>query len=428
MVMAGIDQQQTVGEVVAGSFARAGLAAPGRRRDAWSARPAPAPSRPRPAPVDDVLAGILARSVSRRAIAASARPARRASRPTLARGKQSSHKHKKKKTTYRITKFKHRPFDPSDRPNFDKATYRHATIGHNLLRGATFDPNDPRLKLRNLAVPHRFSWKNLRDSTTWYLNHEESETDFRRWTDRMLVAGYQDKYEQYRSLRDDARRELQRLKNAGADDWDDDVLEQDAIIDNAGKLLRHLKGSNDRCVTARDDLTHAVERYHAAVADHRRAARQYDAAMKSRRHTTGKQYAALTKVVRAQRAGMNTAAKRANRIKDEVFSATSSFSTAINNHFANVSDLGPHDGVNNPVRDRMHLNVSPSGSMSPFSSRMLEMSPERVSGVAVDNRGWLVGTSGTFAKPSTIDPGLRQLFDDIGPSTANVKPVPFVFK
>ncbi|MGH2901822.1 MAG: hypothetical protein ACRDMZ_24325, partial [Solirubrobacteraceae bacterium] len=354
-------------------------------------------------------------------------------RPTLARGKQLKKKGaatalpaKKKKSK---SKFRHRRFDPGDRPNFDKATYRHATMGHNLFRDAAFDPNDPKLSLRNLAVPHRFSWKNIRDSTVLYLNHDEDETDFRRWTDRMLVAGYNDKSAQYADMKQAIKSELAALKKAGYGDWDQEVLDVDTRIFWVRSLDRHLDHTNGRCTTARDALVTEVEDYYAATGAYRRSRRRH-------RHAVADEAGATTKADRQRFAAdvahehkaMRARAKSARHARGRVEVATTEFSKAINNLFANVSDLGPHDGVNNPVRDRLHLNVSDTGEMSPFSLRMLEMTPDRVSGVAVNSGQQLVGTSGVLVDQDDLEDDVHEMVTEIGPSVANIQNIPFVFQ
>ena len=362
---------------------------------------------------------MLARSVSERV------PVRRggAPGPTLARGKKNKSKKKKK------SPFKPRRFEPDERPAFDKATYRHATIGHNLFRDADFDPNDPKLGIRNLAVPHRFSWKNIRDSTVRYLNHDESEADFRRWTDRMLVLGYNDKFDQYFDMLTQAEGELQDLYDEGYDQWDDEVTDLDSRIFSIKRLGDHLQASTNRCVAARNALTVTVEAYHDAAAAYSRARGRYRVAVAATKKAKTKPERIKRQATEdAEYASMGRRGKRARHARDDVFADTTEFSKAINNHFANVSDLGPHAGVNNPVRDRLHLNVDESGGMSPFSARMLEMSPHRVSGVGVDQQDMVVGTSGVVADPDDLDPGLRALFDAIGPSRANIQNVPFVFR
>jgi hypothetical protein len=75
------------------------------------------------------------------------------------------------------------------RPKFDVKTYRAGAIVFNMEYEADVDPRDPEMKRHNAALPHRFSWKVLRDRTILMLNGEEDPADFYRWTQSMLDAG-----------------------------------------------------------------------------------------------------------------------------------------------------------------------------------------------------------------------------------------------
>jgi hypothetical protein len=91
------------------------------------------------------------------------------------------------------------------------------------------------------------------------------------------------------------------------------------------------------------------------------------------------------------------------------------FDKQANQYFANVPDLGPHDGVNNPVRESSHLHFEevPRGrskerepakrQLSPMSRRVADMSPGRLSGIAVDKKGDIIDTRGKTHTFDSID-------------------------
>lgn len=88
-------------------------------------------------------------------------------------------------------------------------------------------------------------------------------------------------------------------------------------------------------------------------------------------------------------------------------SRRATFLNQANSFHANVPDLGPHQGVNNPVGERAHLNfleesrgrslTRGSGSArypSPMSRGVLDMSPGRLSGIAVAHHGDVITVKG----------------------------------
>ena len=324
--------------------------------------PAPPGASPIVLPVpSDPLAGILARAVAGRTGAAAVPvPARR----TLARA------------TFKPGDFK--------RPGFSTDTYRMAVDAHNLFRGADIDRYDAGLQNRNMAVPHRFSWKSIRDNTLLFLNREEDDDDFERWTDRMLDDGYYDKRAQVSSLLRRSRRKHAKIKKD--DEWDDrlDALEDKIAVCNG--ILLHMAGSRSDCRHARSALIKKVNKYWKAVDDDEDPSR----------------------------AGVKSAAIE--------------FFKLMNNFFPNVPDLGPHRGTNIQVRERMHVNVDESGNMSPFSSRMVEMSPHRSDGVAVDDEDRIVGTFGTLVKQKRLDKPVRRRIRSHGTHTVNYRREKFNWK
>lgn len=287
--------------------------------------------------------------------AACERPALRPVGPTLARA------------------FRARDFR---RPNFTTATYRMAAESHNLLRGADIDPYASNLSRRNLAVPHRFSWKSIRDNTLLYLNGDEDESAFRRWTDRMVYDGYDGKRRQFRGLQAwlKHKRDKRLTKYGGPDQLTERLDDQIAAC---RRILMHMSRSQNDLRDARRSLIAQVE----SGASRRR-----------------------------------------------VLAAATLFFKLMNNFFPNVPDLGPHRGVNIQVRERMHLNVDVSGSMSPFSSQMVAMSPHRSEGIAVDDDGWVVGTFGDVVDPGRLDSDLAAGIHSHGTFIVNNRDEPFTWQ
>jgi hypothetical protein len=107
--------------------------------------------------------------------------------------------------------------------------------------------------------------------------------------------------------------------------------------------------------------------------------------------------------------------------------AGAKFLQAMNNLYANVPDLGPHRGVNIQVRERLHLNVLKSGELSPFSRRMLDMTPGRVEGVATTRDDELVTTTGTLVDLGSLLEDEQEAIGGIGEHPVNYKKVAFDF-
>lgn len=220
------------------------------------------------------------------------------------------------------------------RPGFPTDAKKSAILWHNTRPDRPFDVDEktPDLPSHNAAMPHRFSWKDIRESTKRFHNGKEDAADFKRWTDRFIAAGE----ERIAAIRDRMSR---------SDDTEE--LEE---------LLRRARDSQAAFVSARDAylLTeHADE---------------------------GKE-----------------------------------FLRQANGFHANVPDLGPHRGVNNPVREAGHLNFPPSRgrsrrrSPSPMSRRVLDMSPERLSvGLAYQDDESLITTSGETVTLGEMSPSVRK--------------------
>lgn len=212
------------------------------------------------------------------------------------------------------------------RPTFNSNSKDIAFKNHNLQAGAIPVTRDTNLNLINAAMPHRMSWKDIRDNTKKFYDGKEKASAFKRWTHRFIVAG---------------------LEKMGDMPQDSDLLSM------AQKSHGEFQATRDAFIKHQDT-------------------------------DTGK-----------------------------------AFLKSANQYFANVPDLGPHQGVNNVVGERAHLNVvenprtsrsmfasmndpksrrpahaEPTYDFSPMSRSVLAMSPGRLSGVAVDLKGDLIDVRG----------------------------------
>lgn len=234
------------------------------------------------------------------------------------------------------------------RPGFTSNSKQSAFLFHNLLSGHDFQVNlrRPGLPSFNAAMPHRMSWKDIRDNTNKFYDGEDSEDDFERWTDRFIRAG-EDKIRQ-------TKRAIRR-----SDDDDE--------IEGLEKLQARQERSQDDFTEARDAL------------------------------------------IRRQR----------TKEKKEFLRQANSF-------HANVPDLGPHFGVNNPVSEYAHLHFLERSSrdrsrsrsrgrdrkrkrsLSPMSKRVVDMSPERLSGIATTADDDIITVTGATVRPKGLSRDLRR--------------------
>ncbi|MUT65176.1 hypothetical protein [Paenibacillus sp. NEAU-GSW1] len=236
------------------------------------------------------------------------------------------------------------------RPGFTAGSKRAAFISHNLKEDANAlikNYKSPGLTEVNGAMPHRMSYKDIRDNTHKFTNGQETAADFTRWTDRFVQAGNEKI----------ALRKGQLNSDPGSAD-----LKQ---------LIKDMEKSQKAFEAARDKL--------------------------------------------------------AGSPGDK--SALKSFIKQANSFHANVPDVGPHFGVNNPVQDNAHMHVetveskeepmnmeSPSSEMeieensdekqppklkrrlSIMSRQVRRMSVGRISAFPYDSTGKLITTDG-----STVD-------------------------
>jgi len=198
----------------------------------------------------------------------------------------------------------------------------------------------PDLPSVNAAMPHRMSWKDIRDNTNKFWEGEEDEEDFERWTDRFLEAG-REKIREYKDKHETAKSEGKKYRAR-----------------NLKKLLERKRASQKSFADARK----------AFLAD------PTDEAKKTE------------------------------------------FLRQANSFHANVPDLGPHRGVNNPVSEATHLHLRRSRgrkrrrSPSPMSRRVLDMSPERLSGIAMTTDDEIITTTGETFPPKKLTRQHRKRF------------------
>lgn len=207
----------------------------------------------------------------------------------------------------------------SKRPAFNANAKTFARLNHNEQPDAIQVTGRTNLTTINAAMPHRMSWKDIRDNTAKFVKREDSRSDFERWTDRFIEAG----------------------------------SEKLSQLDKGSALRTAAKKSHVEFQATRDAFMRDPK-------DERKRAR---------------------------------------------------FEKSANQYFANVPDLGPHNGVNNVVGERAHLNViergrsrtrtaDPTRDLSPMSRRVVDMSPGRLSGVAVNSDGELIDVRGNTHKLS----------------------------
>lgn len=191
-----------------------------------------------------------------------------------------------------------KPARQHKRSNFNTGAIRMARKqGREIYEDIEEDANHNEV---NMAMPHRMSWKDIRDNTHADIAVKQDFVGFKRWTDRFIEAG-----EEVLRQRPDPDREV----------------------------------NHQRFVEMRDNLI---------------------------------------------------------RNPGGTFSMFN-FLTAANNFHANIPDIGPHKGVNNVVGERAHFNVleTPRGrSLSPMSKRVAAMTPERLSGVPVNDEYRLIDVRG----------------------------------
>ncbi|GAB3776821.1 hypothetical protein GCM10028818_22870 [Spirosoma horti] len=214
------------------------------------------------------------------------------------------------------------------RPNFKGKVktlgidgFNHAT-GHNVSHSQN-------LTNFNAAVPHRMDWSSLRDNTMKYVNGEEEKEDFLRWTDRFLTA---------------SRKKI--------------------------NLLRRSREKVDKKIKARAKRKAKVNSKVEIKAGHKARIDRIDRMIEAHKKDN--------KALEKDRNALIKAVENRSSTLNERQNAMNKFLNTLNSFYANVPDIGPHNGVNLQVSNRPHLNVAEDGSMSPMSEQLGNMSPGRL--------------------------------------------------
>jgi len=273
------------------------------------------------------------------------------------------------------------------RPSFTSDSKKAAIYTHNYLRDFDFelDEDKPDLSGVNGAMPHRYSWNDIRNSTKRYVGGKEDDEDFKRWTKRFIKAG-KEKIRETQEEIDETEREIAKKKVRIRDKKLElastfDVNEEEALK----KKIKRLRKDKS-----------ALERKLGGLKSLRR---------------------------RQKSSQENFVSSRKELIDDTSDTGLrKEFLRQANSFHANVPDIGPHFGVNNPVSKYGHLNLRPSRhdterrgrkrqrSPSPMSRRVLDMSPERVSGMAVTKDDEIITVSGETFRPRMLRKKYRSKF------------------
>lgn len=268
------------------------------------------------------------------------------------------------------------------RPGFTTAGKKSAYLHHNLFSESDFtvDINKPGLTDVNGAMPHRYPWFGIRESTKKFVKGTEDEDDFNRWTDRFVNAG-EEKIEETKEEMEATSTKLEEGKEE---------------IKRIKKRLNKAKKKKEK-----DELGEKLKR------------------RKKRRKSLKERDEDLKELLKYQEISQ----KDFVDARDELVGDTTDtgnrkeFLKHANSFHANVSGIGPHKGCNNPVRENLHLNLRKSRrdkgddekrgrkrkrSLSPGSRAASEMSPTRVSSVATDNDGNIITVTGEAINPKKL--------------------------
>jgi hypothetical protein len=254
------------------------------------------------------------------------------------------------------------------------------------------DLKKPGLPSHNAAMPHRMSWKDIRDNTVKFYDSEEEEDDFRRWSRRFVFAGKEkigeteEAIEEKEGMIVETKTSYKNLKEDVEEtekDWKSAQKKKDKVrVQKLEKKLKNEKKKRDK--------------------ERRRLSRH-------REQKEGLELL-LEKQKQSQEDFLES---RKTLIEDKDSTSLKGFLRQANSFHANVPDLGPHFGVNNPVSEHAHLNLRESRSRkrgrspSPMSRRVLDMSPERISLIAVDDEDRIITTSGETVKKKYLPKKVR---------------------
>ena len=259
---------------------------------------------------------------------------------------------------------------PYDRPNFSASAYFLAKVVASLSRGQ--DLTGLALGDNDLALPHRMSFRDIRESTRNFLNGTETQGDLTRWTDRLIQAT------------------LDRIAMSA-----DKFGQIAARLSTIGPAAPEAVGLGNIMTHKSDYLAKAQ----ASVAFARQSR------------------AALTAAVASQ----NDAAKTAT---------LKIFLRAFNEIHGNIPDIGQHVAVNIPVSSAGHAHfLAPAAANappppSPGTKALLAQSPHRIpDGIATTSDGkYIVGPQGQMMDKLDLGPSERAAANAIGFKKSSVTP------
>lgn len=270
-----------------------------------------------------------------------------------------------------------------------------AFLTHNIFseEDFTLDINKPGLPDVNGAITHRFAWADIRDSTKDYVEGEEDTKDFKRWTRRFVRAG-EKKIKQTEREQEKTEKRLEKSKEK---------------IEETQEELRQAKKRKVRDLDEEDEFDKRLVK------------------LKKRRKRLTEREENLDDLLTRQKKNQKAfVSAREDMIDDEEDEDNvREFLKQANSFHANTGWVGPHQGVNNSIKEHGHLHVVERGrsrhktkkkkrSFSPGSRALVRMSPERVSNIAVDRDDDIISITGETFSPDDLSDRDRKLFDQHG--------------
>lgn len=233
------------------------------------------------------------------------------------------------------------------RPKFKSTVKSNGIDGFNHATGNSVSQSQ-NLDHFNAAVPHRMDWSSLRDNTIKYVNGEEKEDDFIRWTDRFFTA---------------SKKKINIFRKS------------------LDKIEGKIKARAKKKLKAKARYTEKQKRIKQMIKRYEKANKDLD-----------KDRNKLINIVEDKSSTLNDRQR-----------AMETFLSTLNSFAANVPDIGPHNGVNLQVSNRPHPNAAEDGSLSPMSEQLGNMSPERLNAFPFSPNGQhVMTTSGTFVSADLI--------------------------
>lgn len=135
------------------------------------------------------------------------------------------------------------------RPSFTADAKKSAIFWHNTQEDTPFtiDEDTPDLPGHNAAMPHRFSWKDIRDNTNKFHKGKEEKEDFERWTGRFDKAGK----ERIKQIKAKIKQSESIIGDDDASDSEKRTAKQKLKLQK--KLLQRAQSSQESFVESRDE-------------------------------------------------------------------------------------------------------------------------------------------------------------------------------